>query len=108
MIWNGACLTFPNKLWIPTKSPPPFTHDDTTFIEELQEALEAIQALQQELEMSKLVNSYDEFFFTEKIKDKEFELSEEILVPPHPADGTESCVAGKYLGPGLAVTWNEN
>ena len=72
IIWNGACLTFP------TKNPPPsrFTHDHTTFIEELQKAVEAIQALQQELEMSKLVNSYDEFFFTEKIKDLEFELSE--------------------------------
>ena len=38
--------------------------------------MEAIQALQQELEMSKLVNSHDEFFFTEKLKDLEFELSE--------------------------------
>ena len=32
----------------------------------------------------------------------------EILVPPHPADGTESCVAGKCLLPGLAIMWNEN
>ena len=40
--------------------------------------MEAIQALQQELEMSKLVNSasHDEFFFTEKIKDLQLELSE--------------------------------
>ena len=68
----------PFQISFPTKNPPPSrrTHDDTTFIEELQKAVEAIQALQQELEMSKLVNSYDEFFFTEKIKDLEFELSE--------------------------------
>ena len=68
----------PFQISFPTKNPPPsrFTHDDTTFIEELQKAVEAIQALQQELEMSKLVNSHDEFFFTEKLKDLEFELSE--------------------------------
>ena len=62
----------------PTKNPPPsrFTHENTTFIEELQEAVEEIQALQEELEMSKLINSHDEFFFTEKIKDLEFKLSE--------------------------------
>ena len=66
----------PFQISFPTKNPPPSTHDDTTFIEEFQKAVEAIQALQQELEMSKLVNSHDEFFFTEKIKDLEFELSE--------------------------------
>jgi len=68
----------PFQISFPTKNTPPsrLTHDNTTFIEELQKAVEAIQALQQELEMSKLVNSYDEFFFTEKIKDLEFELSE--------------------------------
>ena len=38
--------------------------------------MEKIQALQEELEMSKLIKSYDELFFTEKIKDLEFELSE--------------------------------
>ena len=38
--------------------------------------MQKIQALQEELEMSKLIKSHDEFFFTEKIKDLEFELTE--------------------------------
>ena len=61
----------PFQISFPTKNPPP-----ARFIEELQKAVEAIQALQQELEMRKLVNSHAEFFFTEKLKDLEFELSE--------------------------------
>ena len=52
------------------------TIDDMIFDEELKEALEEIQFLKEELEMSKLINSHDEFFYPEKIKDLEFELSE--------------------------------
>ena len=39
--------------------------------------------------------------------DELYEITKEILVPPHPTDGAESCVARKYLSPGLAITWTK-